>query len=70
MHLSNGTFKVEVRDVTASAEHAVNIERLTGKRDGKTLNTSLVLIARIQDAKLTEVWEAYGDQYAWDEFWS
>jgi hypothetical protein len=29
-----------------------------------------VLVFRLKSGRVTEAWEHYGDQYAWDEFWS
>lgn len=43
---------------------------MTGRRDGKTLDQNYVLIFHICDSKVTEVWEAWPDGAAWDEFWS
>lgn len=70
MELSNGTFKAELQDVTASDEHAVNLDRLTAKRGEKELNVNLALVVHIQGGKIAEAWDVFYDQYGWDDFWS
>jgi ketosteroid isomerase-like protein len=61
--------KVELHDVVAGDEHVVNLDRLTGKRDGKSLDIKLALIAHVTDGKIVEAWDLFSDQYAWDDFW-
>lgn len=68
--LSGGTFKMAVHDITASDDHAVNIERVTASRDGRQLDIVVALVLRIKDGKITEVWEHFFDFKAWDDFWS
>ena len=41
-----------------------------GQRGSKTLDTDYILIFRIQDGLIAEVWSVARDQYAVDAFWS
>ena len=44
--------------------------RVQGKRGEKRLDTGFILIFRIADDVLAEVWAVPRDQYAVDAFWS
>jgi ketosteroid isomerase-like protein len=70
MELSGGSFRAELHDVTASNEHAVNLDRVTASRSGKALDINLSLVVHIRDEKIAEAWDFFSDLYAWDEFWS
>lgn len=70
MELSGGTFKAELHDITASDEHAVGLDKITGRRGDKELDMNLAMVVHISDGKITEAWDVIGDQYAWDDFWS
>lgn len=70
MELSGGTFKADLHDITASHEHAVNLDRLTGRRGEKILDINLALVVHIEEGKIKEAWDVFTDLYAWDDFWS
>ena len=44
--------------------------RVKGNRGAKHLDTGFILIFRIEEKRLAEVWAVPRDQYAIDEFWS
>jgi ketosteroid isomerase-like protein len=44
--------------------------RVSGSREGRELDTGFILIFRIADSRIAEVWAVPRDQYAVDEFWS
>jgi len=44
--------------------------RVHGQRAGKQLDTGFILIFRIENGRLAEVWAVPRDQYAVDAFWS
>jgi hypothetical protein len=44
--------------------------RVSGARKGRDLDTGFILIFRIADSKIAEVWAVPRDQYAVDEFWA
>jgi ketosteroid isomerase-like protein len=68
--LNEGKFQDLLMDTTASAQHAVNIHHLSGRRNGKTLDTMAVVIIQQREGKITEGWSLIYDQYAWDAYWS
>ena len=71
MELSGGTFRPDVHDVCASEAHGVILFHSTGKRNGRELHTPQVLIAHIENGKLTELWNTITDgEPEWSAFWS
>jgi len=44
--------------------------RVSGERKGRKLDTGFILIFRIADSRIAEVWAVPRDQYAVDEFWA
>lgn len=69
--LSGGTYRIsEVHDVIANDAHAVGLHHSVATRPGKTYDYKETVIMHARDGRVTEVWEAYGDQYEIDEFWS
>ena len=68
--LTGGTLSLELHDVLANDEHAVELVTVRGERAGKQLNDNMVQISHLRDGKAYEVWNQATDQYAQDEFWS
>ena len=68
--LTEGTYRPEIHDVLANDEHTVALLHATAMRSGKALDQNYVLTFHIRDGKITEAWEAWTDEAAWDEFWS
>jgi hypothetical protein len=68
--LTDGTFHLELLDVTASDAHAVALFRGHGRRAGCTLENPTALVFRIAAGRLVEVREFVWDLYHVDEFWS
>ncbi|TET99249.1 MAG: nuclear transport factor 2 family protein [Dehalococcoidia bacterium] len=68
--LSGGTYRVELHDVLANDEHAVALSRMTGTRQGKETNSVAVQVYHMRNEKITEAWNFFQDQRAYDEFWS
>ena len=69
MELSGGSFRLEVHDVVANAEHAIGLTTHTGQREGRTANYHSVHVFHVRNGKLAELWES-PDQPAFDSFWS
>ncbi len=67
--LTGGTFKLDIHTVLADDEHVAVLARVTGEREGKTLDDNSVQIFHIRDGRVTEQWLYPGDTYAGDEFW-
>jgi ketosteroid isomerase-like protein len=70
MELSEGTFRAELHDVTASDEHAVYLGRDKGQRAGKSLDEPDSVVCHIRDGKISEAWQSAINQDSWDDFWA
>ena len=68
--LTNGTFKVNAREIIGDEKGGVFITNDTGQRNGKKLDVMLMLRVHIRDGKFVEVWDHVADLYAHDAFWS
>ncbi len=68
---TGGTFQAGLQHLLADDDdRVVGIQRNSAERDGKRLGVDAVLVFHLKDGRITEGWEHYRDQYAWDEFWS
>ena len=68
---TGGTFRAELRNLTADGEDSVvGIQRSTGDRGGKHLDVSDCIVFQLKDGRITDGREHFEDLYAWDEFWS
>jgi ketosteroid isomerase-like protein len=71
MTVTEGSMKLEVKDVLADDGHAVLFWDLTVERQGKSLGASGAMAFRIDDdGKYSESWFLYDDQRAYDAFYS
>jgi ketosteroid isomerase-like protein len=60
----------EIHDVLATDEHGVVLGRQRGTRKGKTLESSVTVVAHVRNGKFSEIWVASTDPYAEDEFFA
>ena len=68
---TGGTFRAELRNLTADGEdRVVGIQRSTGDRGGKHLDVSDCIVFQLKDGRVVDGREHFEDLYAWDEFWS
>jgi ketosteroid isomerase-like protein len=67
---TGGSLRVQVHDVTASAEHVVALSQVSARRGEASLSWRLALIMHVDDVAIREIWLHYGDQYAVDAFLS
>lgn len=67
--LTGGTLRLDLHAVLADVEHGVVRQRVTGEREGRTLDDAGVGVHHIAGGKVTESWFHPGDGYATDEFW-
>ena len=68
---TDGRFEVVgVDDILASDDHAASLVRWRLYKDDRTLEVDRVVIYRIEDAKIKEIWVRDWDQYAYDEFFA
>ena len=56
--------------IAASGDHVFVLERVTGKRKGKTQDAKSVLLFKLDNGVVTEVTEFQFDHPAFAEFWS
>jgi ketosteroid isomerase-like protein len=65
---TDGKFQpLGVDDILASDTHAASLVRWRVERDGRTLHIDRVVIYRIEDGRIAEIWVRDWDQYAYDE---
>ncbi len=68
---TGGTFKAELRYVTADDEgRVVGVHHNSGTRNGKRLDTDCCITFRIENGRVVEGKEHFLDQANWDAFWS
>jgi uncharacterized protein len=68
--LSAGTYRPQLHDVVANDQHTIALMRVTASRDDKTLDQDYAFIAHIRDGQIAELWEAWTEGPAWNDFWS
>ena len=56
-----------VDDILASDTHAVSLVRWRVTRGDRTLDIDRVVVYRIEDERIKEIWVRDWDQYAYDE---
>ena len=66
---TGGTFGVELIDVLANDDRAVSIHRVSGQRNGKTLEGVELIHFKIEDGKAVDAWVYHPDQHMVDDFW-
>jgi uncharacterized protein len=68
-HETDGTVRVEPQTIAASGDHVFVLERVTGKRKGKTQDTKAVLVFKLDNGVVTEMTEFQFDHPAVAQFW-
>jgi ketosteroid isomerase-like protein len=68
MQTTQGTLRVGVEDVMANDRAAAVVQRTTAQRKGVSLDDLGVSVFGIQDGRVVEVWQHWGNPYAADEF--
>jgi len=69
-HETEGTMRVEPQTMAASGDLVFVLERITGKRKGKTHETKAVLVFKLADGVVTEVTDFQSDHPTVAQFWS
>jgi ketosteroid isomerase-like protein len=68
---TDGNFQpLGVDDILASDTHAASLVRWKVERDGRSLLIDRVVVYRIEDGKIAEIWVHDWDQYAYDELFA
>jgi uncharacterized protein len=68
--LSEGTYRPQLLDILADDTYTVAILHAVARRGDKTLDQDYAFISKIRDGQIAELWEAWGEGPAWNEFWS
>jgi uncharacterized protein len=69
-HETQGSLRVEPQTMAASGDQVFVLERITGKRKGKTVDTKSVLVFELDKGAVTEVTDFQFDHLAEAQFWS
>jgi uncharacterized protein len=69
-HETQGSLRVEPETIAASGDHVFVLERVTGKRKGKTLDTKEALVFKLDKGVVTEVTNFQFNYPAVAQFWS
>ena len=68
--MSQGTYGPQLHDILANDEHTVALLHATARRGDKTLDQDYAFVCHIRDGQIAELWEAWTQGPAWNEFWS
>ena len=68
--LSGDTYRPHLHDIVANDQHTVALMHVTARRGGKTLDQDYAFVAHVVDGMIAELWEAWTEGSAWNEFWS
>ncbi len=63
-------FDSSLEDVLVSDDVVAVLVHVSGRRRERTLSTGFILIFRVADGHIAEVWAVPRDQHAVDEFWA
>ena len=68
--LSNGSYQPQIHDILANDDHTVALLHATARRGEKTLDQDYAFVFHVRDGQIAELWEAWTEGPAWNEFWS
>jgi len=63
-------FDSDLEDVLVGEELVAVLFRVQGERADRTLDTGFILLCRVEDGRISEIWSVPRDQHAVDEFWA
>jgi uncharacterized protein len=63
-------FDATIDDVLVGTRFAVILFDVEGTRKGRSLKAGFVIILRIEDDTIVEIWSIPRDQFSVDEFWA
>lgn len=70
MDLTQGTFRIEVKEVLANESAAAVVVQSTARRGDRGLDDQQVHLFHLRGDKVVEVWQFVGDGPAVEDFWS
>ena len=65
----SGKGKPSLEELMASDTYAAMICQVNAKREGRVLESRLVLLGRFEDGRIAEVWTLTLDPAALEKFW-
>jgi ketosteroid isomerase-like protein len=65
-----GSYRPQLHDILANDDHTVALLHATAHRGDKALDQDYAFICHIRDGQIAELWEAWTEGPAWNEFWS
>ena len=68
--MTEGSYRPELHAILADDDHTVALMLATARRGGKTLDQDYAFVCHIRDGQIAELWEAWTEGLAWNEFWS
>lgn len=63
-------FDSRLDHILVGGDRVAILFQVTGRRGDRPLDTGFILIFRIAEGRIAEIWAVPRDQYAVDEFWS
>ncbi|HVN38113.1 MAG TPA: nuclear transport factor 2 family protein [Myxococcota bacterium] len=63
-------FEASLEDVLVGDDRLAFLMRASGRREGRTLEATYLILVRLENGRLAEVWSTALDQYAVDAFWA
>jgi ketosteroid isomerase-like protein len=63
-------FDSTLEDILVGNKYVSVLFRVSGRRGERKLDTGYILIYRVEDSRIAEIWAVPRDQYAVDEFWA
>ena len=67
---SHGTYAPQLLDILADDTYTVAIMHAVARRGEKTLDQDYAFLSKIRAGQIAELWEAWTEGPAWNEFWS
>lgn len=63
-------FNASLDDVLIGDQRIAFVMRASGNREGRSLDATYIVLARLENGRLVEVWSTALDQHAVDAFWA
>jgi ketosteroid isomerase-like protein len=70
MELTQGTFRIEIKEVLANDAAVAVVVRSTAKRGERTLDDQQIHLLHLRDGRVVDIWQFVGDEPAVEAFWS
>ncbi len=68
--LSEGSFAAELHNVAVGGDFGTSFHTAQARRGDRTMDDQNILLWRVSNGQVSEVWEHHRDLFTYDEFWS